>query len=283
MLKRLITLDLILINILTLALVLVIFTSPVLWLRIILGFPFIIFFPGYVFIAVLFPRKASLSAVTRIALSLGLSISVVVLIGLMLNCTPWGIQLYSLLLSVSLFILLVSGLAWYARVRIDPEERLSFSLRVPLASLSLSLRTAGKGYYGLIIILLCAILGGSSALGYVMAKPVPRQPFTEFYILGIEGKADNYPLELYLGEEGKVIVGLVNHEQRVTDYRLEVTVGPNKQYELYPITLKPDEKWERIVGFTIQEADDSQQVEFRLGKNGGQADAIRYLWVNIKE
>ncbi len=36
--------------------------------------------------------------------------------------------------------------------------------------------------------------------------------FTEFYILGLEGKADNYPDELTVGEEGRVILGIVNHE-----------------------------------------------------------------------
>jgi len=39
-----------------------------------------------------------------------------------------------------------------------------------------------------------------------------QEPFTEFYILGPEGKADNYPTDYVLGENGTVIVGIVNHE-----------------------------------------------------------------------
>ena len=53
--------------------------------RIVLGLPFVLFFPGYTFVAALFPRKDDLDAIERVALSLGLSIAVVPLVGLALN------------------------------------------------------------------------------------------------------------------------------------------------------------------------------------------------------
>ena len=179
MLKRGIEWDLALVDILAVALVFIVFVFPVPWLRIALGFPFIIFSPGYVLIAVLFPKKGSLSPIERIALSLGLSIAVVLFIGLMLNYTPWGIKLYPLLLSVSFFILLMSGIAWYARGRISSEERFSINLGPPLTNLSCSWRTTGKLYRSLTIVLLLAILGGSWALGHVMTKPVAGQTFSQ--------------------------------------------------------------------------------------------------------
>ncbi|MFP3976163.1 MAG: DUF1616 domain-containing protein, partial [Dehalococcoidia bacterium] len=58
--------------------------------RIVLGILFVLFFPGYMLIAALFPRKESLDGIERVALSFGLSIAVVPLIGLVLNYTPWG-------------------------------------------------------------------------------------------------------------------------------------------------------------------------------------------------
>ena len=282
MLKRHFALDLFIINILMLALVLIILVFPVPWLRTILGFLFITFFPGYVLVALLFPKKDSLSATARIALSLGLSIVVAVFIGLMLDFTPWGIGLYSLLLSVSLFILLASGFAWHIREKIGPGERFGVDFTLFSDGLRLTLRTAGKKYRGLVVILLCAILGGSVALGFAMAKPVPKQPFTEFYILGLEGKAGNYPQELAPGEEGKVIVGIVNHEQKEIDYRLEVLVDSDKQYELSSIQLTPGEQWERTVTFTIQKIGHRQKVEFLLYKSGEQLSEIRYLWVDVR-
>jgi hypothetical protein len=59
----------------------------------------------------------TIDGIERLALSLGLSISIVPLLGLILNYTPFGIRLSSI--SVSLFILVVSllGVYWYRRRR----------------------------------------------------------------------------------------------------------------------------------------------------------------------
>src|SRR3972149_42796 len=68
--------------------------------RIILGLPFVLFFPGYALMAALFPRKDDIDPIERVALSLGLSIAVVPLIGLALNYSPWGIRLDPILASL---------------------------------------------------------------------------------------------------------------------------------------------------------------------------------------
>src|SRR5660397_178940 len=74
-------------------------------LRTLLGIPFILFMPGYTLIAALFPGKDDLDSIERIALSFGLSIAIVPLIGLGLNFTPFGIRLIPILFSISVFIL----------------------------------------------------------------------------------------------------------------------------------------------------------------------------------
>jgi uncharacterized membrane protein len=71
---------LILINILTLVLILCVTFLPQNTLRIILGLPFMLFFPGYVLTVALFPKKESFNNTERIALSLGLSIVVTILL-----------------------------------------------------------------------------------------------------------------------------------------------------------------------------------------------------------
>ena len=76
-------------------------------LRIILGLPFILFIPGYILIFALFPGRKTdqgIDIIERIALSFGLSIAIVPLIGLGLNYTEWGIRLEPILLSVFLFL-----------------------------------------------------------------------------------------------------------------------------------------------------------------------------------
>ena len=77
--------------------------------RIGLGLVFVLFLPGYVLVAALYPRKDDLDLVERVALSLGLSIAVVPLIGLGLNYSPWGIRLNPILAFVTLFIVLAAG------------------------------------------------------------------------------------------------------------------------------------------------------------------------------
>ena len=67
-----------------------------------------------------------------------------------------------------------------------------------------------------------SILLSVAALIYVVTSPKEGEHFTEFYILGPEGKADNYTTKYALGENGTVIVGIVNHEYRPVNYTMEV-------------------------------------------------------------
>ena len=57
-------------------------------LRAVLGFILVLFVPGYVFVSALFPGNDELDGIERLALSIGLSICIVVLIGIALNYTP---------------------------------------------------------------------------------------------------------------------------------------------------------------------------------------------------
>lgn len=87
-------------------------------LRAILGFPFVLFLPGYTLLAALFPENDELDAIERVALSIGLSICVVVFIGLGLNFTPWGIRLGPILMAMAAFMLIMTALAALRRARI---------------------------------------------------------------------------------------------------------------------------------------------------------------------
>jgi len=64
-------------------------------------------------IAALFPRRNALDSIERVALSFWLSIAVVPLIGLILNYPPWGIKLEPILISITIFIVVASLIAWY--------------------------------------------------------------------------------------------------------------------------------------------------------------------------
>lgn len=93
-------------------------------LRAALGFVLVLFAPGYVFVSAIFPGKDELDPIERLALSIGLSICIVVFIGVGLNYTPWGIRLNPILLSISSFTMTFATITAYRRCRcnIDGES-----------------------------------------------------------------------------------------------------------------------------------------------------------------
>mgnify|MGYP001073390751 CR=1 FL=1 len=72
---------------------------PWVYIRYALGTIFILWLPGYTFIKALFPEK-NLDNIERIALSLGMSLALVPIVGLLLNYTPWGIRLTPIVISL---------------------------------------------------------------------------------------------------------------------------------------------------------------------------------------
>ena len=170
-------------------------------MRIALGLIFVLFFPGYTLIAAMFPKQDDLDGAQRLALSFGLSIAVVPLIGLILNYTPWGIHLYPVLVSILIFIAVMGGVAWFRRRRLPLEQRFQVQFRPVLTWLSgIWSRQAGwnRVLSGLLVI---AVITAIGTLVYVVQTPRIANIYSEFYILDMEGRAENYPGVLVLGEE----------------------------------------------------------------------------------
>ena len=228
----------------------------------------------------LYPRRAKTSGIERVALSFGLSVAVVILIGLILNYTPWGIRVESILYSIASFIFIASVIAWLRQKKLVEKERFGFEFRLRIPSL-------GTDVWGraLSITLVLAVLGALGMMGYAIATPKVGQKFTEFYILGSESKATDYPRELKMGEEGKVTVGIVNREYAVVNYRVEVRVNGVRNNEVGPVTLGNSEKWEGEVIFTPQVAGMNQKVEFLLYKRAEAEPCFEplRLWFDVRE
>jgi len=72
---------------------------PIVYARYVLGSVFVLLLPGYALIKALFPTK-ELDNIERTALSIGMSIALVPITGLLLNYTPWGIRTTPITLSL---------------------------------------------------------------------------------------------------------------------------------------------------------------------------------------
>lgn len=105
------------------------------------------------------------------------------------------------------------------------------------------------------------VLTTIGAIVYVTTSPPPGERFTEFYVLGIEGKAKDYPKELVVGEEGRVLLGIVNHEYQVMSYRAVIKIDGIKNDEIGSVVLNHEEEWKQEVSFVP-----GKTIEFLLFK-----------------
>jgi len=102
-------------------------SPPYIYLRYIFGSIFVLYLPGSSLIELLYPKPEELSQLERLALSIGLSLALVPLVGLILNYTPWGIRLDPVFAALSL---LTIGLACGAVYR----KFIIFKLRIHTAA-----------------------------------------------------------------------------------------------------------------------------------------------------
>ena len=185
-------------------------------LRIIIGLPFVLFIPGYILIFALFPAKKTIDIIERIALSFGLSIAIVPLIGLGLNYTIFGIRLEPILFSIFIFIIIIGAIGAYRWYKTKPKERFIISMDLSFPESKSKLDKI------LTIILVAAIIIAITVLVYVIVTPRIGERFTEFYLLGPQGNATGYPTNLTIGKNASVIIGIVNHEYKTVNYTVEI-------------------------------------------------------------
>ena len=266
--------DLLVIDILCILLIITEAFIPVSALRIILGLPLVLFSPGYVLLSALFPRKEGLSGLQRVALSFGLSIAIVILVGLILNWTPWGLGPDTVLMSLAFFILLTSIIAYLRRRKTPSEQRF-----IPSFTVSQPQWRGATGLDKALIVILCLFVVGVLVLSsYVVVAPRAHEKFTEFYLLG------DYPAGLIVGQEGKVILGIVNHEGREVSYKVNVYINGLHNGEIGPLLLTDEQKWEGEAYFTPQEAGEEQKIEFLLFRDGGSKPYQSvYFFVDVAE
>ena len=273
--------------------------------RIPLGLLMVLFVPGYTLIAALFPKKGDLDGIERTALSFGLSIAVVPLIGLGLNYTPWGIRLTPVVVSLAVFTVAMSFAAYWRRMSLSAEERFSIHFRETVGAWKSEVLADSKSRLdkALTVILIITIIMSIAALVYVIVTPKQGEKFTEFYILGPGGKAYDYPTNVLAGNNSTVIVGVGNHEYQTVNYTMKiilnntpwdnVTAERIPKYDLggiYPVmsvnlTVEHNKTREMPIAYSLNHTGDLQKLEFLLYREGNFTSSYRdlHLWVNVSQ
>jgi len=271
--------DLLWINVLGIILIVIVGLLPTSFVRMLIGVPFALFFPGYALVCALFPSNHEVDGIERFALSIGLSLALVPLIGLLLNYTPFGIRLYPVLASLFMFTFLMSVTARYRRKRLKVEERVlpSFSVSVPRWG---EMNRVNKT---LLVGMVTGVVVSGAFMSSFVASPRVGERFTEFYVLGPGGKIEGYPTNLTLGENGTVILGVVNHEYEEANYSVVIWLDNETMGTIEDIRLMHEEKWEENYTFTAEKAGDRMKLEFLLFREGlDEPYRSLHLWITVR-
>jgi uncharacterized membrane protein len=252
-------------------------------IRTILGIPMVLFVPGYVLVTALFPKKDDLDSIERIALSFGLSIAVVPLIGLGLNYTPFGIRLIPILVTLSIYIAIMTIASIYRR-NVLPEDT-QFSVRFNKIYEAINNEiSAPKSKIDRILsaILVLSIVLAIGTLVYVITVPKIGEKFTEFYILGPDGKADNYSTNLKLDSSTNILTGIVNHEYSPVNYTVQIVIGKDI-LSSKKLVLNNNETWQNNILFVPNKEGNDEKLELLLFKENNFTVPYRelHLWVNV--
>nr|WP_319372589.1 DUF1616 domain-containing protein [uncultured Methanobacterium sp.] len=131
------------------------------------------------------------------------------------------------------------------------------------------------------IIIIIALIIGTIGIFYVMLTPAKSDGFTEFYLLGADGKAGNYPTNLTTGEKGNVTIGVVNHEYSNSTYLIQIKRN-STLLEQKNISLQNGEKKEIPLQLTVNSPGE-YKFEFNLYKLPDTKNIYRsvFLLVNV--
>lgn len=192
--------------------------------RLVFGLPLALFLPGYALCAALFPQPGP-GKVERILLSLGISVAIASLGGLLLHWTPWGLSpgSWGLLLSG------ITGAACLLAVRRRTETRL---YQDELEESPFVFDARQLALFGLAALVAVLAFG----IARVPTSPDGLQGYTMLWLLP---SAEDPALEVRLG--------ILSQEFADTSYRLELKIDGKGAGEWPDIRLSPGQAWEAQV------------------------------------
>jgi hypothetical protein len=225
-----------------------------------LALPLVLVLPGYALISASFPRRP-LGITERLVFSLGLSLAVVILGGLLLNLTPFGLR-------ASTWAVLLAGITLGASA-VALVRRRGQSMSAPgwwrVGNFGLTPRQ------GLVLGLAAAIVCGAMAVSITGAERQSYPGFTQLWML---------PAGTSSGEN-IVRLGVGNMQSTDMEYRLVVNVDGKTVIEWPVIDLQPHATWEATLVLPPTRSLGVARVEADLYRGGAPTVIYRHvvLWL----
>lgn len=219
------------------------FLSLWLWdgatVRVAAGVVTLLFLPGYVTAAALFPRRSlpnsdhtaghePIGLRERAVVSFGLSVALLPILALVVGQFTEGFSELVAFGMVAGYVVVVGVVAWIRRRSVPPGERLSLPIRAWRAELR---NGAGSGLTKdrvLTIALVASVLLAGGVFGYAAANPADGETYTDFHLLTTNESGEQvsagYPDRLARGEAASVTWGIESHEAESTAYTVVVVL-----------------------------------------------------------
>lgn len=263
-------------------------------IRLLVAGSYLLFVPGYAFVALLFPRAGQLSLLERGTFSVGASLALVGLLGIPLDVTPWGVQVWTILLEQFVVVSVLVGLTEARRRRVEDADRAT-----PLEDFRSLLERGweqrnlvGGGNRVLQIAIVIAILASVGATAYTVATPLPSEQYTELYVLGPDGTIDGLPQNATAGEPVELTLGIANHEYEEVTYGLQVqlrTANAVSVIETESHRLAHNRSWNSVQTYEIPRNASRVKLEFLLFRetpsgtptDSDQAYRSVHVWLNV--
>lgn len=209
-----------------------------------------------------------LDGIERLGLSIGLSIAWVPVLALILNALPWRLHLWPIVVGYLASVFLFSALTLWRRWLLPVDKAYVLARAWHPRHWWHSLPNSDRRIYQFIFLSLILVGAG---LAWTFLVPTPDEFMTEFYMLGSDGLAENFPREAVVGQPIGVTLGLVNLERAEDVYRFEVWAadlwtGSRRQLLISggPYWLARGDQREWPVSWRMPWSGDDQVVEFLL-------------------
>ncbi len=184
--------------------------------------------PGYALTRALFVH-ATLSVAEQVAGSIGASVGVAIVLGQVLNVTPWGVRPASWTIGLCSVTLAAAAVAaWRGRGRGAIEK-------APPVATRRHLRTTAAGWVPFIPTGLIA--GAAFWIATTGAAQEPAHGFTQLWIVPVAATAAG----------PRVDVGVASMEVQTVRYLLQLKIGSRVIREWSMIVLQPHQQWDGTI------------------------------------